>query len=191
METFVTTRRKGCLYVFVGPSGVGKNTIMNRVRQAFPDMRQLPTATTREKRDDEVEGVHHFFVTLQRFNEMREHGDLLEAQEVHPGKFYGVPRSSTARVLQEGGLWLADIDVYGAEALKGAFPDNVVTIFVRPPSLDVLAERLEERHETDIAARLQRVELELSYAPTCDFQVVNDDLERCVAEVIAIINRGC
>lgn len=183
--------RKGCLYVFVGPSGVGKNTIMNRVREAFPEMRQLPTATTREKREGEVEGVHHFFVTLEHFNAMREHGDLLEAQEVHPGKFYGVPRSSTVRVLQEGGLWLADIDIFGAEALKAAFPDNVVTIFVTPPSLEVLTERLEERHEQDIEARLKRVELELSHARFCDHQVVNDDLERCVAEVIAIVTRGC
>jgi guanylate kinase len=179
----------GCLFILVGPSGVGKNTIMRDVMQRVPGLRQLPTATTRPPRPEETEGVQHYFVSLDRFNEMWANGDLLEHQEVHPGKWYGVPRDLTRQALGAGTAMIADIDIYGAQALKAAFPDHVITIFVRPPSLDALRERLRERGENDLEDRFRRAEMELSRAAECDYQVVNDVLETCVSEVTAIVQR--
>lgn len=179
----------GCLFVLVGPSGVGKNTIMRDVMHNIEGLHQLPTATTRDPRPGEDEGVQHYFVSREQFERMRDDGDLLEHQEVHPGKWYGVPRDLTRRALADGKPLVADVDIYGAAALKKAFPTNVVTIFVEPPSLDVLRERLLERGEVDLEERFERAEMELSRANECDYRVVNDVLERCVEEVTAIVQR--
>jgi guanylate kinase len=182
-------RSNGWLFILVGPSGVGKNTIMRDVIGKIPNLRQLPTATTRAPRAGEQEGEHHYFVDLKRFEAMQANGDLLEAQQVHPGKWYGVPRASTQQALEGGALLIADIDILGAQAVKAAFPDNVVTIFIKPPTLDVLRERLRERGETDLEDRFRRAEMEVSHADECDHQVVNDVLERADHEVVDIIQR--
>jgi guanylate kinase len=182
-------RSKGWLFILVGPSGVGKNTIMRDVIGKIPNLRQLPTATTRAPRPGEQEGEHHYFVDLRRFEAMEANGDLLESQQVHPGKWYGVPRESTQQALEDGALLIADIDILGAQAVKAAFPDNVVTIFIKPPTLDVLRERLRERGEADLEDRFRRAEMELSHADKCDHQVVNEVLERADHEVASIIQR--
>jgi guanylate kinase len=188
-EHGTTAPLSGCLFVLVGPSGVGKNTIMRDVMHNIDGMRQLPTATTRDPRPGEDEGVQHYFVSRERFEEMKASAELLEFQEVHPGKWYGVPRDLTRQLLASGDLLVADVDIYGAAALKKEFPKNVVTIFVLPPSLAALRERLRERGEVDLEDRFQRAEMEMSRAAECDYRVVNDVLERCVAEVTTIVQR--
>jgi guanylate kinase len=180
-------RTNGCLFILVGPSGVGKNTIMKDVTAKIPALRQLPTATTRAPRSGEQEGKQHYFVSLDRFEEMKADGQLLESQQVHPGKWYGVPREQTKQALETGAFLIADIDILGAQAVKDAFPDNVVTIFIKPPNLEVLRERLSGRGDTDFEDRFRRAEMELSHANECDHQVINDVLEQAIQEVIAII----
>lgn len=178
---------KGWLFILVGPSGVGKNTIMHDVIAKLPALRQLPTATTRAPRSGEQEGKQHYFVDLDRFDEMKADGDLLESQQVHPGKWYGVPRQQTKQALETGALLIADIDILGAQAVKAAFPGNVVTIFIKPPNLDVLRERLSGRGEIDFEDRFRRAEMELSHTDECDYQVINDVLDKAIQEVVAII----
>jgi guanylate kinase len=178
---------KGYLFVLVGPSGVGKNTVMSEVMRLEPALRQLPTVTTRPPREGEQEGIHHYFVSKPAFLEMIADDLLLEHQEVHPGKFYGVPRDQTGQALAAGQLMIADIDIFGARAVKQAFPDQVVTIFVRPPSVDVLRQRLMERDEKELEIRLMRATMELSHADDYDYQVINDQLDRCVQDVLEII----
>ncbi|MBX3066553.1 MAG: guanylate kinase [Anaerolineae bacterium] len=180
---------KGRLFVLVGPSAVGKNTIMQGVLAATPKMRQLPTMTTRPPRSGEAEGVQHYFVDLETFNQMLADGDLLEHQEVHPGKFYGVPRQRTKDALDRGDLLIADVDIYGAQALKTAFPDNVITIFVLPTTKEVLRQRLLERGEADLEDRLRRAELELSHADEFDHQIVNDVLDHSIEMVSNIVQQ--
>src|SRR5215831_12853036 len=90
-----SAHEKGLLFVLVGPTAVGKNTIMQEVIKRVPRLRQLPTVTTRSPRPGEQEGREHFFVTREKFDQLQTDGELIEAQEVHPGKFYGTPRQST------------------------------------------------------------------------------------------------
>jgi guanylate kinase len=144
---------------------------------------------TREPRPGEQEGVQHFFVDVPTFQQMVAAGELLEHQENYPGKFYGVPRDRTKAALDHGDLLIADVDVYGAQALKAAFPDNVITIFIKPPSTEALRERLLERGEADLDDRLKRAEMELSHAEECDYQVVNDVLESSIEVVSTIVRQ--
>ncbi len=181
---------KGVLYVLVGPGGVGKNAVMTKVKESIPTIEQLPTATTRSPRPGEIEGVHHFFISLDEFKRQIADKELIEYQEVYPGKYYGTPRKALQQKLEEGKTLIADIEVFGARALKQAFPLNVVLIFLAPPTLEVLETRLRQRPaitEQDIRARIQRAPMEMEFARECDYQVVNDDLDQCVTRVVNII----
>jgi guanylate kinase len=181
----------GSLFILVGPSGVGKNMVMKGVQARLPLLRQMPTATTRAIREGEQEGREHFFVTVERFTQMIAENALIEHQEVYPGTFYGTPRSGLHNALVQDEKLIADIDVLGAEAIKQAFPNNVILIFVAPPSLADLEKRLRTRgnmSETEIAQRLKRATFEMSFAARCDYKIINDTLEQSVNEVVNIIN---
>jgi len=189
MDKALHASLKGVLFVLVGPGGVGKNAVMGKVEERVP-IEQLPTATTRAPRPGEVEGVHHFFVSVEEFKRMIAANELIEYQEVYPGKYYGTPRKALERALEQGKTLIADIDMYGARALKHTFPFNVILIFVEPPGMETLEERLRQRQgitEQEIRARIQRAPMEMDFARECDYRVVNDDLEKCVAAVISII----
>jgi guanylate kinase len=186
-----STRCKGALFVLVGPSAVGKNTIMTRVMSQRPQLRQFPTMTTREKRSNEEQGREHFFVTLDEFRKLLADNALIEHQEVYPGKFYGTPRQQMQTLLDAGRTMIADIDVLGASKLKEAFPDRVILIFIEPPTPDDLEKRLRERgnmSEEEIAKRLERAAFELKFAEKCEYRVVNDTLEHSVEKVIEIVD---
>jgi guanylate kinase len=183
---------EGALFVLVGPAGVGKNTVISRVMEQTPRLRRLPTATTRPSRIDEQEGREHFFMTLETFQKLVAENGLIEHQEVHPGKFYGAVRQYTHEALDAGALLIADIDILGAEALKADLGERAITIFIFPPSLEVLEERLRKRGnmpEEEIADRLKRASFELSRSGACQYRVTNDTLEQCVNEVTAIIRQ--
>ncbi len=193
MDSTLTETRtlNGILFVLVGPAGVGKNAIMKRVMEKL-SIHQLPTITTRSIRIGEQEGREHHFVTLERFKEMIADNALIEHQEVYPGKFYGTPRKPMQTALAEGKNLVADIEVVGAQALKEAFPDNVTLIYIAPPSIEDLERRLRIRgqmSEEEIQTRLKRVPFELSFADHCDYQVVNDDLEKSIEAVAEIIQK--
>ena len=181
---------RGLLFVLVGPSGVGKNAIIERVLSQLPSLRRLPTYTTRPKRPNEEEGRDHFFVTPERFQAMVTEGAFIEHQEVHSGKFYGTPYRELHDGLRQGAHLIADIDIRGTTAIRAIFPDNLISIFVLPPSRDALRERIMQRGNMDAADledRLKRAEEELQRADECHYRVVNDQLETCVAEVVSII----
>jgi guanylate kinase len=185
------TSCRGVMFVLVGPAGVGKNTIMGGVKVRLPQLEQLPTVTTRLPRPTEKEGREHVFVSGDTFQQMVTDEALIEYQEVYPGKFYGTPRSGMQAALDHGKTMIADIDVVGAGKLKAAFPDRVVLIFITPPDRDDLEERLRARgnmSEEEIATRLKRASLELSFAGQSDYRVVNDVLERSVEDVCRIIH---
>jgi guanylate kinase len=185
--------RRGLLFIIVGPSGAGKNTIMHEVldHQNHGNLRQLPTMTTRNPRSNEVEGVQHYFVTEARFQEMINSDALVEYQRIHNAGLYGTPRFAVEEAFERGEDLIADIDVKGALALQAAYPDNTVLIFVAPPSREALEERIRERNsdtEAQIAVRLSRAEMEMAYIPWADFLIVNDNLEHSIALVERIIH---
>ena len=188
----------GVIFVMIGPGGAGKNAIMKAVIAAFPAIRQLATATTRPMRADEKQGREHLFVNERRFRQMIRRDELLEHQEVTPGKYYGIPRRTVLEALSAGGARIADIEVLGAIELEAAYPRNVVQVFITVPGADsaaqlaLLEERMRRRADnaTDIAQRLERARtLELPYQARCDYIVVNDDLAQAIAATAAIISR--
>ncbi|MDE2635507.1 MAG: hypothetical protein OXI30_04005 [Chloroflexota bacterium] len=188
----------GVVFVMIGPGGAGKNAIMKAIMADVPAVRQLATATTRPMRADERQGREHLFVSETRFREMIQNDELLEHQEVTPGKYYGIPRRTVDDNLAAGAALIADIEVLGAMRLAAAYPDNVVQIFITVPGgdiaeqLSVLAERMRGRADgaTDIEQRLERARrLELPYQKRCDYIVVNDDLARAIRNTSTIVRQ--
>ena len=188
----MSTRPNGVLFIMVGPAGAGKNTIMKRIIECNLPVRQMPTVTTRPMRPTEQEAREHFFISIDKFNELLAENALIEHEEVYPGSFYGTPRKQLYDLLNSGEKLIADIEVHGAFKLKEAFPENVVLIFIAPPSLEALEQRIRERgnvSEEELAKRLKRAEWELGFRHRCDYQVINDDFDLAVEEVTDIINR--
>ena len=166
------------------PSGAGKTTIARRLLAERDDLRFSVSATTRPPREGEVDGVHYHFVSADRFREMIAGGELLEYEEVYPDRFYGTLVGEVERVMESQSV-LLDVDVKGALRVKKLFGDQALTLFVAPPSIEELGERLRARGtETDetLAVRLTRAEEELTYSERFDAVIVNDDLEAAVLE---------
>lgn len=164
----------------VGPPGVGKNTLMNDALAELPWLKHLVTCTTRSPRPGELQDGDYHFVSMARFHQMVAENELLEWQEVHPGRHYGVPRAAVERGLAAGDLLIADLDVLGAACLQSFFPAATDFIFIRPPSLPTLRRRMRARGdgEGDIRARVRRVQMEMQYLALADHVILNDDLER-------------
>lgn len=169
-------RRLGLLFVLVGPPGVGKNTLMNAVIARFGDLKQLPTATTRPPRPSEQQGREHLFVNHEEFERMHQANALIESQEVH-GEWYGMPKAKVEEAIHNEQDLIADIDVKGATLLRVIYPDNAILIFIQPASTEDLRIQMQTRGETEaeIEKRMRRVEMEMQYAPLCDYLITNEN----------------
>ncbi|HEX3298984.1 MAG TPA: guanylate kinase [Actinomycetota bacterium] len=182
--------RRGTLIVLAGPSGVGKGSVVERLRSRDPEGLAVSiSATTRRKRPGETGGVDYLFVDDAGFDRMVAAGDLLEWAEVYPGRRYGTPRSFVDRTLAEGRDVVLEIDVQGAAQIRSQAPEAVL-ILLAPPSMDALEARLRGRgteDEASVAERLAAAARELEQAGWFDHVVVNDDVDRAADEVAAII----
>jgi guanylate kinase len=183
-------QRRGVMLVLSSPSGAGKSSITRALMQEERDRLFLSiSVTTRPRRSSEVEGIHYSFIDPARFARMREGGELLEWAEVH-GNLYATPRAAVEAALARGLDVLFDIDWQGTQQLVAAMPDDVVTVFILPPSMSELQARLERRAEDNahvIADRLANASSEISHWSEYDYIVVNDDLNRALAAVNAIL----
>lgn len=169
--------RDGILFILVGPSGAGKNTLMRRVQQEITGLPQLATATTRPQRPGEQEGREHHFVTTEEFQHLIDTDALIEYQPVHSGHLYGTPRETVESAIFNGTDLIADIEFLGAGKIYQAYPDHTVPIFVTPSSLDLLTDRIKQRGNStsaDLAHRLERVRFEMTFAPQSHYVLVND-----------------
>jgi len=192
-ETSEETMTSGQLFILVGPSGAGKNTLLAMISKKIPGIRQMPTATTRPKRLGEAEGRHHFFLTDAEFDQKIRNGDFVEWRHVHRHR-YGTLRSVVQSTIASGEDCLADVEVLGAFAVKESFGKSVVLIFIDPPSLSVLEERIRARgniSEDEIAVRLSRAPFEMSFKDKCDYVVVNRDISVALNNIVDIINQEC
>ena len=173
------------IFVFSGASGVGKSSALKRVMEAREDLRFSVSATTRKPRPGEEDGVHYFFVSKERFEQMIEDREMLE-YDAHHENLYGTPRN---QLLGEKHVVL-DIEPNGAFQVKRNYPDAAL-IFVTPPSLEELERRLRGRGDTpeeQIQVRMARAKWEIAQSDHYDYVVLNDDLDRCVAEILDIID---
>ena len=178
---------KGKLVVISGASGVGKGTVLGIMMEKRKDLQFSVSATTRAPRPNEVDGVHYYFVTKERFEEMIASSQMLE-YSAHNANYYGTPRAQAEEKMITGSV-LLDIEPNGAAQVKKAAPDTVL-VFIMPPSMEELEKRLRGRGDTpedQIAMRMERAVWEMEQRHWYDHVVVNDDAERCADEILKII----
>lgn len=181
-------KSRGILVVLSGPSGAGKNTLLNAVLPRIPDLRYSVSVTTRPPRKGETEGVNYFFVDDVTFDQMIERDELLEWAEFC-GHRYGTPRRFVEECLERGESVITDLDIQGAKQIRRSYPDGVF-VFLLPPSLDELKRRLKGRGTEGseaIAKRLETATHELRAIVDYDYWVMNDSLETAASELAAII----
>ncbi len=183
-------KRRGLMLILSSPSGAGKSSISRSLIDEERERIFLSiSVTTRPRRPSEIEGIHYHFIDAARFTRMRDSGDLLEWAEVH-GNLYATPLAPVEEALAKGLDVVFDIDWQGASQVLAAKPDDVVSVFILPPSMAELKARLERRAEdkTDIIARrLANARDEIEHWPEYDYVVVNEDLNRSLAEVRSIL----
>ena len=178
---------KGKLVVISGASGVGKGTVLGIMMNKRKDLKFSVSATTRPPRPSEVNGMHYYFVTKERFEEMIAAGQMLE-YSAHNANYYGTPRAQAEEKMCVGSV-LLDIEPNGAKQVKEALPEAVL-VFIMPPSMEELEKRLRGRGDTpedQIAMRLERAIWEMEQRHWYDHVVVNDSAERCAEEILKII----
>lgn len=181
---------KGMLFVISAPSGAGKSTLIDRIRLVFPDMLYSISCTTRARRGAERDGVDYYFLDRDRFLGMIKNGEFLEWKEVH-GNLYGTPTEPVKRALGANLRMILDIDVQGARDVFSKIPESV-GIFIAAPDMKTLEERLRRRaadSEESIRVRLKNAEREMTFANIFDYLIVNDDLDRAVAELTGVIEK--
>jgi guanylate kinase len=188
--TTMKPSRRGMILILSSPSGAGKTTLTRMLMQDKAlDLTLSVSVTTRPRRSSEVDGIHYRFVDRREFERMKADGDLLEWAEVH-GNGYGTPSAPTERVMGEGRDMLFDIDWQGAAQVRDRLGDDVVSIFVLPPSMTELRHRLERRAEDSAATIEQRLEAarhEIERWRNYHYVIVNDDLQRAYQDVLAIV----
>lgn len=182
---------EGKLIIFSAPSGSGKTTIVKQLLAQFPSIEFSVSACSRKMRDGEVHGRDYYFLSAQNFRERILKNDFVEWEEVYAGSYYGTLRSELERIWQKGHHVAFDVDVKGGINLKKMFGDRALAIFVMPPSIDELRNRLIARGtETpeSIAKRVGKAEEEITHANNFDFIVVNDKLENAVQEAMGLVS---
>ena len=182
-------QRRGLMLVMSSPSGAGKTTLSRRLLAADPMITMSVSVTTRAPRPGEVNGRDYHFITQEEFGRLRDRGDLLEYAEVF-GNFYGTPRRPVTEALQAGRDALFDIDWQGTQQLGAAMQDDVVRIFILPPSAEELRERLIGRAQdsaSTVAKRMAKAADEISHWPEYDYVIVNDDIGKASVEIEAIL----
>ncbi|MBD5200134.1 MAG: guanylate kinase [Bacteroides sp.] len=182
---------KGKIIVISAPSGCGKSTIINEImKRGNVDLRFSVSATSRQPRQGEIDGVHYHFLTEEEFRKRIDEGMFVEYEEVYPGRFYGTPVSEIEQTVNQGHNVVLDIDVKGGVNVARRFGNQATTIFIMPPSVDELRRRLENRGTDSpemIDQRVGKAEYEISFASGYDHVVVNDNLETAVIQTEKII----
>ena len=185
----VHVKRRGLMLVLSSPSGAGKTTIARRLLDAEAELSLSVSVTTRPKRPSEMDGVHYHFIDRERYDHMVEHGALLEHAEVY-GHGYGTPAAAVEGALDAGKDVLFDIDWQGAQQLRQQVSQDIVTMFILPPSTEELARRLKKRAEDKdevVARRLAQVSADVTHWAEYDYVMINYELEESVAAARSVL----
>lgn len=169
--------------IFSAPSGSGKTTVVRYLLTSHPSLTFSISATTRSPRGNEAHGKDYFFLSQEEFEKAIKGDEFVEYEEVYPGTYYGTLKSEVERIWDQGNVVIFDVDVVGGRNLKKYFGDNALAVFIRPPSIDALRERLVSRDTDDpgsIEKRLAKAGEELGYEQYFDVTVVNDQLDEAL-----------
>lgn len=182
----------GKLVVFSGPSGAGKSTLVKHIRanEKF-NLEFSISATSRPKREGEVEGKDYYFISIDDFKSRIEENQFLEWEEVYPGQYYGTLKTEVNRLKSKEKNIIFDVDVVGGSNIKRQFKEDTISIFVKPPSIETLATRLENRNtesEESKNKRLKKAKLEMTYARRFDHVVTNDELKIAQDEAFGLVS---
>jgi len=181
---------KGKIIIISAPSGTGKSTIIKELmKDENLHLRFSVSATNRSPRAGETDGINYHFLSTEQFHQAIADNAFVEYEEVYPGRFYGTLKSEVSRILDNGYNLILDIDVKGGLNVKKQYPD-ALALFIMPPSIETLQQRLTDRGTDDadtIAQRISKAEFELSFAPHYDVSIVNDVLNKAVEETRSII----
>lgn len=178
------------MFIFTAPSGAGKTTIVRHLLSKFDFLDFSVSATTRAKRPHEIEGRDYYYFSEEEFNILIDERSFLEWEEVYPDQFYGTLKSEVERVWNKGKVIVFDIDVEGARNIKEMYKDQCKAVFICPPSIEVLIQRLVSRKTEDeesIRKRITKVKREMMYKNSFDQIIVNDDLEVALKEAEHIV----
>ncbi len=178
------------IIILTAPSGAGKTTIVHHLLKSFSSLSFSISATTRPRRAYERDGHDYYFLSEEAFKQHIKAGDFVEWQEVYPGKFYGTLRTEVERLWKEGKDILFDIDVQGALNLQDAFPERSISVFIKPPSSEVLLDRLRKRNtetEQTLQERFKKAQEELHFENKFDRVLVNDVLDVALADAEKIV----
>lgn len=177
------------LFVLSAPSGCGKTTIAHAIMERRPEILFSVSATSRSKRENEVHGKDYFFLSKKEFEECIQQENLVEWELIY-GNYYGTLKREVDRALENGVSMMFDIDVNGALSIKKHYPDDSVLIFIEPPSIEILIQRLTNRNTENnqsLQKRIERIPMEMERRFLFDARVINDDLTRAISEVDALV----
>ena len=180
----------GKLVIFSAPSGSGKSTIINYLLTQNLNLHFSISATSRSPRGNEKDGVEYYFLTPEQFRAKINEGEFLEYEEVYTDKFYGTLKSEVERILNEGNNVVFDVDVVGGCNIKNYYGDKALSIFIQPPSIEALCDRLVGRGTDSmdvIENRLTKASFEMSFASKFDKVIINDNLENAKTETLQVI----
>ena len=184
--------KEGKLIIFSAPSGAGKTTIVHHLLKKFPDLEFSISATTRERRGAEVDKHDYYFIGIKEFLHRIAQKQFVEFEEVYSGTFYGTLREEIERIWAKGKTVIFDIDVEGGMHLKRKYDGQALAIFVQPPSLEVLKQRLSARgtdSDAKLKERFDKAEKELDYAPQFDIILKNYDLQTACREAEDLVKK--
>lgn len=181
----------GKVIIFSAPSGAGKSTVVQHLLTKYNCLEFSVSATSRKPRGEERDGKEYFFLTPEEFKQRIDKGEFVEYEEVYSGFYYGTLKSEVERIWEKGNTIVFDIDVKGGVNLKKLYGDNALAIFVCPPSVEVLRQRLIGRGTDSpeaIEKRVAKAEYEMTFADNFDKILVNNDLEKCLREAESTID---
>ena len=185
--------KRGKLLIFSAPSGSGKTTLVNHLLETIPDIAFSVSATTRQPRGEEQNGVEYYFMSLEEFKQRVENDEFLEWEEVYPGRCYGTLKAVVEKMQEEGYHVAFDVDVVGGTNIKKFYGDKALSVFIQAPSIEVLRDRLVKR-QTDsmeeIEKRLAKAQWEMDFAQgKFDCTIINDDLETAKADILDVVTQ--
>ena len=179
--------KQGRLLIFSAPSGSGKTTLVKYIMKELDNLSFSISATSRPPRGKEEDGKDYYFMSSDDFRKKIDSNDFVEWEEVYEGRYYGTLKAEVERIRNKGQNVVFDVDVIGGLNIKKLYGDEALAVFVKPPSIDILKQRLKKRDtdsDEEIRVRIEKAEYELSYANDFDIVIINDDLEKAKGKAL-------